>query len=229
MPGRRTFVILALLAISGCAEQSTSPDARRIDRSAARSPSVTDPTATWLIPLVDASLSLRSDHANGDGTYSVYANGVCGVSTTILATTEKSSTPSGDATITFGAKGKCARRITLAYPDGAVESVGSFNNLNTLESPTFAIAIGQTVKRRLVVNPSQINSNSSRCGTLYFGPQLRTGPSVGGDSVLVTRMNDSTWQVQSQPAPNDHAYCEANGQLYEMPVSFVVVASRKLP
>ena len=230
MPGRKPFVVLVLLAAAGCTEQSTSPDPRRIAMSAAKSPpSPTDPTASWLIPLNDAGLSLRSDHADGNGTYSVYANGVCGVNTTIFATTEKSSNPSGDATITVGGKGKCSREFTVAYPDGVTESVGSFNNLNTIETPTYAIPIGQTVKRRLVFNPAQVNANSSRCGTLYFGARLRTGPSVGGDSLLVTRMNDSTWQVESQAAPNDRAYCDANGQLYELRVSFVVVASRRLP
>ena len=229
MPCRKPIVVLVFLAAAGCTEQSTSPDSRRIAMSAAKSPGPTDPTASWLIPLNDAGLSLRSDHTNGDGAYSVYANGVCGVSTTIFATTERSNNPSGDATITVGEKGRCSRRFTVAYPDGVTESVGSFNNLNTIETPTYAIPIGQTVKRGLVFNPGQVNSNPSRCGTLFFGPELRTGPSVGGDSLLVTRMNDSTWQVESQPAPNDHAYCKANGQLYELRVSCILVASRKLP
>src|SRR5690348_7296263 len=39
----------------------------------------TDPTATWYIPLSDAALNVRSDHLNGNGTSSVYANGVCNV------------------------------------------------------------------------------------------------------------------------------------------------------
>jgi hypothetical protein len=42
-------------------------------------------------------------------------------------------------------------------------------------------------------------------------------------------MNDSMWYVHSQLAPNDSAYCIDNGKLYEMQVSFLIVASQPLP
>jgi len=40
--------------------------------------------------------------------------------------------------------------------------------------------------------------------------------------VLVTRVNSYTWDVQTQPYPNDRAYCDANGQLLHMPLRFKV-------
>lgn len=53
---------------------------------------------------------------------------------------------------------------------------------------------------------------------------------AGSDSVLVTRLDARSWQVQSQAAPDQQrAYCENNGALYSMPVSFVVVSSANLP
>jgi hypothetical protein len=85
------------------------------------------------------------------------------------------------------------------------------------------------VRRRLVVDTGVLPNNTSRCGKLHFGVGPLGDRGVGSDSVAVTRINASTWQVQSQPAPNDRALCENNGQLYEMPVSFVVVSSYPLP
>jgi hypothetical protein len=105
----------------------------------------------------------------------------------------------------------------------------SFNNLNDLENTTYSIPIGATVNRRLVVNPGVLANNPSRCGKLFFGVGPLGDKGVGSDSVAVTRIDASTWQVQSQAAPNDRALCESNGQLYEMPVSFVVVSSYPLP
>ena len=40
---------------------------------------VTDPTATFKFPLDDAALAVKSDQLFGDATYSLYAEGVCGV------------------------------------------------------------------------------------------------------------------------------------------------------
>lgn len=187
----------------------------------------TDPTATWKIPLAAAALSLRSDGLYGDGTYSVYANGVCNVSAKIFATTAASN--SGDATIQTSkpTRGKCGRTFTLSYPDAFTETVPSFNNLNVLENTTYAIPVGTTVKRRLIIAPGSLANNPSRCGRLLFGPNGSVG--VASDSLLVTRVDASTWQVQSQAAPNDRAYCENNGLSYEMQVSFVIVSSAPLP
>ncbi|MEP7327271.1 MAG: hypothetical protein ABI836_15070 [Gemmatimonadota bacterium] len=186
---------------------------------------ITDPTASWLIPLTDAGLGVASDGKNSNGTHSVYANGICGVSGQIFATSAGSNT--GDATIQT-AKGKnCSRRFLLRYPDGGSESVLSFNNLNVLQSTSYSIPIGSTVKRRLIVAPGSLSNNPSRCGRLLFGPNGTVGP--GSDSLLVTRLDSQTWQLQSQAAPDNRAYCENNGQLYAMPVNVTIVSSVPLP
>ena len=220
---------LTLLAVAGCADKLTSPvSVPALPVSQSRS-TVADPAATWKIPLADAGLALRSDHAYGDGTYSVYANGVCNVGGTIFATTAASN--SGDATLQTSAatKGKCGRTISLVYPDGFMETVPTFANLNALDNTTYSIPVGTTVTRRLVVNPGVVNVHPTRCGKLFLGVGPLGEQGIGSDSVLVTRLDASTWQVQSQPAPHNQALCEANGQLYAMTVSFVVVSSYPLP
>ena len=219
--------LVAVLALSLAACEKNPGSAMPTEPTLEAARGATDPTATWKIPLAAAALALRSDGMNGDGTYSVYANGVCGVSATIFATTAGSN--SGDATIQTSAprSGKCGRVFTLSYPDAFTETLPSFNNLNVLENTGYAIPVGTTVQRRLIFAPGSISNNPSRCGRLLFGPNGSVG--VASDSVNVTRVNASTWQVQSQAAPNDRAYCENNGQSYEMPVSFVIVSSAPLP
>jgi hypothetical protein len=143
----------------------------------------------------------------------------------IFATTAGSS--SGDATIQTAKAKNCSRRFLLRYPDGGSESVLSFNNLNVLQNTGYAIPIGSTVKRRLILAPGSVNNNPSRCGRLLFGPNGTVGP--GSDSVTVTRLDSQTWQVQSQVAPENRAYCESNGQLYSMPVSIRIISSLPLP
>ena len=219
------FIVLAAVA---CGDQSTSP-------SPVATPSIresrggpVDPLDTWKIPLADAGLALRSDHAYGDGTYSSYTSGVCNVSGTIFATTAASN--SGDATIQTSSptKGKCGRQFTIVYPDGFSETLASFNNLNLLENTSYSIPVGATVMRRLVVNPGVLANNQSRCGRLFFGVGPLGDKGIGSDSVSVTRLDASTWRVQSQAAPYDRALCETDGRLYEMPVSFIIASSYPL-
>jgi hypothetical protein len=188
-----------------------------------------DPTATWKIPLADAGLALRSDQAYGDGIYSVYANGICNVTGTIFATIAASN--SGDATLqtSTATKGRCSRSVSLFYPDGFSENLGTFNNLNALANTTYSIPVGATVARRLVINPGAVMVHATRCGKLFFGVGPLGQQGIGSDSVIVTRLDVRTWQVHSKAAPNDRALCENNGQMYEMPLSFVIVASYPLP
>jgi hypothetical protein len=220
---------LVILAAAACGDQVTNPSALSSASIRNSHGGPVDPLDTWKIPLADAGLALRSDHAYSDGTYSSYTSGVCNVSGTIFATTAGSN--SGDATIqtSNATKGKCGRQFTIVYPDGFTETVISFNNLNNLQNTTYSIPVGATVMRRLVVNPGVLANNPSRCGRLHFGVGPLGDRGIGSDSVAVTRISANTWQVQSQPAPNDKAQCENNGQLYEMPVSFVVVSSYPLP
>jgi hypothetical protein len=219
MPQSRSIFMIALLVgLAACADNSTSPtlpgDAGTALAGKGGGP--TDPTATWTLPAPDGILGFASD---GQG---AYVDGACGVSATIFATPAGSN--SGDATIQTS-KGKCTRRFALRYPDGTTESVLSFNNLLQLQNTTYSIPINTTVKRRLILNPGAIASNPSRCGRILFGVNGTVG--VGSDSVNVTRTSANSWQVQS--AASNLAYCEANGALYAMPVSFTVTASAPLP
>ena len=181
-------------------------------------------TATWLIPLTDGGLGVRSDGQFGDGTWSAYAHGVCGVEAGIAATASGSN--SGDATFRTNKK-SCTRRWALHFPDGFTESVRTFNNLNILQNTSYSIPVGTSAKRRLIIAPGTFGSNPSRCGRLIYGPNGTVSP--GSDSLEVTRIDAQTWQVRSQAAPNNKAYCENNGQLYAMPLDIVIVSNLPLP
>ena len=52
---------------------------------------------------------------------------------------------------------------------------------------------------------------------------------TGADKVIVTRTKADTWTVQTQPYPNDKAYCLGDGQLYHVPVRFTIVTDQALP
>ena len=188
-----------------------------------------NPSDTWKLPLADAGLSLKSDRQYSDGTYSVYAAGVCNVTGTIFAM--GGTNDSGDATIqtSSASHGKCGRLFTLAYPDGVTETLISFNNLHELENTTYSIPVGSFAARRLIINPGVLAPHPTRCGRVIFGVGPLGDAGIGSDSVLVTRIDVSTWQVQSPAAPNDLALCESNNQLYHMRVSFLVVSSRPVP
>jgi hypothetical protein len=188
---------------------------------------VTDPTATWLIPMDDASLSLQSDHLSSDGLYSEYVDHVCNIETTIFATQAASN--SGDATINTGSGGNCSRHFVIRYPDGTSESLRSFNNVRDLENTGYQIPIGETAERLLVLNPGTLAHNPSRCGSIRFGLGTLGDMGIGSDSVLVTRVDASTWHVYSQPAPANLASCTNTGELYPMTVDFLIVSSRPLP
>jgi hypothetical protein len=187
---------------------------------------VEDPTSIWYLPLNDAGLSFKSDHQFSNGSYSVYQAGVCNVSTNFFA---MSPSNTGDATVSTQATGHCARTFTLVYSDGFVETKGGFLNLRELENTTFSIPIGATVERQLHINLSNTNSTPTRCDGLIFGYGVMRDIAQGSDSVLVTRVDASTWHVFSQAPPHNLAFCSNNGLLYSMPVDFVVGSSRPLP
>lgn len=188
---------------------------------------VGDPSATFLYPLNDATLSIQSDGLFTDGTYSVYTNGVCGVTSRIYATATASN--SGDLTYgTFVPRTKdntCAsypRRIRIRYPDGFSELTYTSTNLQHVENTTFQIPVGSTIKRQLNVGTGQ----SVRCSGIRWGANTGT---VIGDSVLVTRTALDTWHVQTQPAPNNRGVCMPSGPTYNLTVDFWVVSARPLP
>ena len=189
---------------------------------------VGDPSATYLFPLDDPTLGVQSDGQFSNGTYSVYANTVCGVTTRIYATTEASN--SGDMMYqTFAPKTKdrtCAvwpRRLRITYPDGFSELTYSTTNLRRVENTTFQIPVGATVKRELNIGTGE----SVRCGGIRWG--ANTGSTIIGDSVLVTRTALDTWHVQTQPAPNNRGFCNPSGPAYSLSVDFWVVSARPLP
>ena len=218
---------LLLVLAAACSDGATDPTQIAASASRAARPGAgpTDPAASWLLPLDATGLAVRSDGAFADGSgNSVYADGVCGISGTIFATTANSN--SGDATLQTGNGKSCSRSFRLVYPDGASESVQFFNNLKLVQSSTSIIPLNTTVKRHL--NISTAATRNSRCGRLFFGAGV-AGGGVGSDSVLVTRTSASTWLVESQAAPQTMALCENTNQLFSMPVRFVVRASRDLP
>ena len=181
---------------------------------------VSDPTSTWLFPLADGALGLKSDGRYGDGTYSVYASATCGVGTGFFATTANSN--SGDITLNLGSvKGKhpCSRALTLVFDDGYSSTSSAFVNLHQIENTTYSIAIGSTVLRGLNV------LYTPRCDGLQFGHPNATA----SDSVFVTRIDAHTWHAYSQAYPNDRALCTTNGQAYHVQVNFVVTSDRDLP
>jgi hypothetical protein len=217
--------LAAALSVAACSSDSSLP--HDIDPSFAKGgTTATNPTATWKLPLADSDLALTSDRQFGDGTYSVYANGVCNVETVIFAT---GTTDSGDATVRTNAptkRGSCSRSFTLKYPDGITETVRSFNNLRKLQNTTTIIPFGVTVKRQLILNPGAFGS-ASRCDRLLFGTGDQ-GNGVGSDSVLVTRLTARTWRVRSDGERN-LAWCQKTNGFFTMPVDFVIEASRDLP
>ena len=190
---------------------------------------LTDANTSWTFPLADGGLGIRSDHLSSNGTSSVYANGVCTVSGVLHVSV------TGDATIqTSATKGKsCGRQFTVAYPDGTLETLPAFANLAFIESAAGTIPTGSTVRRHMNFAPGGTNTSSGRCGTLYFGVG-KVGNGIGSDSLLVTRVDASTWHVYSDPTVyadglHNRALCGANNQLYAMPVDFTVISSRPEP
>jgi hypothetical protein len=81
--------------------------------------------------------------------------------------------------------------------------------------------IGTTVRRALLIG-------GTRCDGLRF-TALTDGISTDADSVNVTRTSANTWLVESQPYPDNKAYCRLTGQEHHVNVRFAVVADRPLP
>ena len=228
---RPTVIPLLMLAtaLAACASPESGSSLLSTEPMLAKQPpGPSDPSAAFWFPLDDAALGLRSDHLYGNGTSSVYAHGVCGVNSKIFATATASN--SGDAIMHTNnprfSDRKCAdypRTVTVEYAPGDQESGPVFINVREIANTTFQIPIGSTVQRILRVNVG-------RCDGLAWTPQLGDGTNTsGGDYVNVTRVDGSTWLVESQPYPDNQAYCVATGQLYNIAVRFTIVSSDPLP
>lgn len=189
-----------------------------------------DPKATWFVPLNDGTLGLRSDglYPSSDG-YSVYDDGTCGVSAKIFATIAASN--SGDGTMQTDnprySDRKCAgypRKVKIAYGDRTdVATVAA--NVRAIVNTDSTIAVGSTVRRMLALS---LSGTGLRCAELRWTIQTVASGPVNGDQVNVTRLDASTWRVETQLAPNNRAYCVDNGLSYNLPVSFLIVSRRPL-
>jgi len=210
---KRPYSVLLLFTIAcvGSKEQPSAPELPPPSFAKAP-PSPPPPTVSFLVPLADAGLAVKSDGLYGDGTWSRYTNGICGVTASIF------EGGSGDAVMQTNnptaANRKCAdapRKWTLVYDDGVVEIIPVFVNLHEIQNSTYSIPVGATVKRRFGINPTQ----NTRCDRLVWGEV--------GDSALVTRTGTNTLEVQSQEAPNDRAFCSTTGVLHHMALRFTIV------
>jgi hypothetical protein len=202
-----------------------------------KTPAPTDPNATFWFPLADGALGLQSDHlpAYVSGDSSAYADGICGVHSKIFATASASN--SGDAIMgtddpKFGDR-HCRdypRKLHLILRDDAgniVTQLSStvFMNVHDVQNTTDVIPIGGTGVARGLTLGEDPYCNGLRW-TLVMPDQ--TTPS-GADQVIVTRTSANSWVVQTQPYPNDKAFCLGDGHLYHVPVHFTIVADRALP
>jgi hypothetical protein len=223
MKSLRCRALLFAVLLTACNDLSSPGRLTPNDATPRFAQSVADPTATIKLPLADASLSLKSDGKFSDGTYSLYADGVCGITGTIFLS------GSGDEVVDGSnpsAKDrKCVyypRKVNVLYPDGIAEVIsGPLMSVRELESQTYLIPIGSTATRQF-----HVRTNTARCDGVHWGAP------IGGDSVLVTRTAANTWHVYTQPYPNDQAACKqstGNTLLGHMPIDLWIVASRALP
>ena len=233
---RPQFLVSALLiaTVIACVSDDVGSDivAPQTAALAKAPPAVTDPNATFSFPILDTGLGLKSDGEFVSGGNSVYANDVCGVKAKIFATTAASN--SGDATMqtnnpTFRDR-KCPqypRTITLVYSDTLSETIPVFMNVRQIHNTTSTIPIGTTVSRAFSVNPTQ----NTRCDILLWARERLSEPGVElpADNVLVTRVSANTWRVQTQPYPDNRAYCTTLDESYHMSVDFTITADGLAP
>lgn len=234
MSGRTMFAFAAttLTLMIGCSNDPVTPDA--LMPQFAKPPQEQDPTASWFLPLDASGLALASDGKFGSGDYSVYSEGVCGVHAKIFATAAASS--SGDAIMDTSnpkySDRKCKdypRQITLTFPGGVIETGNVFANLHELQNASYWIPVGSTVTRAL-----NLNTGGARCGVLKFRLLDHFGNVLGGDDVIVTRIDSRTWDITTQPddadgTKHDRAYCDNTGELLSMPLRFRIVSATALP
>jgi hypothetical protein len=215
------LIAAGLVACSDASSPSraTAPDPElRLGKAVTPS----NPTATVKVPLAADAFSVRSDGKYSDGTYSVYADGVCGITGTIFLT------GSGDAVVDGGnpryADKKCVnypRKMSVFYPDGSSEVISGVEvAVQELETSSYVIPVGSAALRHF-----HVRTSTTRCDGVHWG-------TFGGDSAMVTRTTTNTWHVQTQPYPNDQAACKnsaGNYVLGHMPLDLWVVSSRALP
>jgi hypothetical protein len=195
-----------------------------------------NPTAQFWFSLDDATLGLKSDHlaAYTQGNFSVYGDGICGVHALMFSVASGSN--SGDATMQTDnsrfQNRKCPdypRKLGIVLRDDGGNvvtqlSTTMFMNVHDVENTTDIIAVGSAVRRGMTLSYDP-HCNGLRW-TLVMPDQVT--PS-GADQVNVTRTSANSWVVQTQPYPNDKAFCLGDGHLYHVPVNFTIVTDRPLP
>lgn len=223
----RIFAVVFLgITLVSCSDPSAPASSSPIPTARYASGTVSNPTATVKLPLSDSGLSVKSDRAFSDGTYSSYANGVCGITATIFLS------GSGDMVMDGGnpkyADRKCAyypRKATVVYPDGSSDLVSGVEMVvSNLETASFFIPVGSSALKHF-----HVRTSSAKCDGVHWGSVS------GGDSVIVTRTAANTWHVTTQAYPNDQAACKLiSGTtttwtvLGHMPVDLWIVSSRNL-
>ncbi len=187
-----------------------------------------DPSATWMWPLQSTGLSVSGDEKEIRDGWSVYAHGKCGVNAKIFATDAASN--SGDAIMhtnnTAYKDRKCVnypRKVRITYPDGVQEVSPVFAFLGAIQNTVTSIPIGTTELR-----PFNLAAGT-RCGALRFRTYQRTGEFIDGREVRVTRVNSFTWDVETQPYPDNRGWCENTGEVMNMTIRFRVEAAWGLP
>ena len=179
-----------------------------------------DPRTTFTVPLADADLGLKSDHQFSG----VYADGVCGVNSQLfLGGTGDAIMDTRNPKFTDNRCSLYPRTMTIDYGDGVVQSSTVFINVREIQNGAYRIPIGGFAKRGLHVN-------ETRCDGLVWQGTLGDGTNTGGaDSVIVTRTSANSWTVETQPYPDNEAYCKASGAKYNIAVRFTITSSTSLP
>ncbi len=175
-----------------------------------------DPSADFTM---DNTLGVRSD------SYSpTYRLGVCGVNTHIFL-----ANGGGDGFMQTDnprfRDNRCAaypRKLVIDYGDGVTAAGGTGINVNSLSTALFTIPVGTSAMRGL-------NIADARCGGLRWKARLQEGLIVPADSVIVTRVDATTFTVRTQPPPNNRAYCIGLKRSFNISAGFTIVASRPFP
>jgi hypothetical protein len=219
MKRQAVLTSVALVLLSGCGEQSLVQPGRSLrPHAASDAKSVSsNAAATFWLPLPSSTLSVKGDGLFPDGSFSKYANGVCGVTATIFAPNptqdavmQTDNPQAGDRKCVAYGSSVVPRKLTVDYGNG-IESNPVTMNVHDMGS----VGVGVTDLRFLGIG----FRGTSRCNKLQFG-----GPE-GGDKVWVTRTSATSWHVYSQASPLTSAVCvNATGNtLYSnMNVDFVV-------
>ena len=229
MPSRTPRYVTAAMAMLAlaCADGTPVTGPTGAPELAKKPPAPSNPTLTWAFPLDASGLAVRSDEAFPVGGESFYEDGECGATGTLnFASGSGAATLQTDGSRRVRSCSAWPRRITVVFPDNTEDTAPFFANLNALQTSTSSIPIGVTVLRSLNIN---LSLSSSRCDVLRYAAIYQDTQPIDADSVEVTRVDARTWEVASQPSPNDRAWCSTNGESYHMPVRFRIIASEDLP